>query len=224
MFHPQLDVVRGALAYIRQSGLSYSVYLLCATDLADIVCRLGSIGHVPTRSRPGGMPVHTTPDINNAAALTFLRECAPDLLISAFFDQRLREPALAVPLRGCVNIHPSLLPSFKGVDPVLQARLRRAEVGVTVHYMTPVLDEGDILAQRPVAARDDASVFGTTAALFSEGAELLVSQLERLERGERGSPQGSTGSYQSWTRRAEIRALRADGGALLRLGDFRRML
>jgi methionyl-tRNA formyltransferase len=168
--------------------------------------------------------VHTTPDINDPAALTFLRECRPDLLISAFFDQRLRESALAVPSRGCVNIHPSLLPSFKGVDPVLQARLRRAEVGVTVHYMTPVLDEGNILAQRPVAARDDASVFATTAALFSEGADLLVSQLERLERGERGSPQDSTGSYQSWPRRAEIRALRANGGALLRLGDFRRML
>jgi methionyl-tRNA formyltransferase len=179
------------------------------------------VSPVPTRSRPGGPPVHTTRDINDPNSLQFLRECAPDLLVSAFFDQRLHETALTVPPHGCINIHPSLLPDFRGVDPVLQARLHRAELGVTVHFMTPVLDQGEILAQRSMPQEQRSSVFATTACLFGAGAELLVSQLERLGHGDHGSPQRAGGSYQSWPTRSDIRALRTGGGALLRLADFK---
>jgi methionyl-tRNA formyltransferase len=223
-FHPRFGFLRGALAYVRRSGIAYSLYLLCGTTLADVLCGFGTIGCVPTRTRPGGIPVHTTRDINNAEALLFLTESAPDLLVSAFFDQRLQEAALAVPSRGCVNIHPSLLPSFKGVDPVLQARVQRAGVGVTVHYMTPALDAGDILVQRSPPIRAGASIFETTAVLFREGAELLTAQIGRLERRERGTPQSIAGCYQSWPSRAEIRSLRARGSVLIRLSDFNRML
>ena len=223
-FHPRFGFLRGALAYIRRSGIAYSLYLLCATTLADVVCGFSKIGCVPTRTHPGGIPVHTTGDINDPRALRFLVDCAADLLISAFFDQRLHEAALAVPTRGCVNIHPSLLPSFKGVDPVLQARLRQADVGVTVHYMTAGLDEGEILTQRSMSVREGASIFETTAVLYREGAELLASQIGRLERREHGTPQDTAGSYQSWPTRSEIRALRALGGVLTRLSDFDRLL
>jgi methionyl-tRNA formyltransferase len=224
MFHPRLDAFRGALAYIGRSGVSYALYLLYATTIADLLCKSGSVECVPTRSRPGGPPVHITRDINDPVSLSFLSDCAPNLLVSAFFDQRLHEPALGVTSHGCLNIHPSLLPEFRGVDPVLQARLRGADVGVTVHYMTPVLDQGAILAQRPISPDDHASIFATTATLFSTGAELLVSQIERLQRSDRGSPQPSGGSYQSWPTRSDIRALRTGGGALLRLADFKLLL
>jgi methionyl-tRNA formyltransferase len=222
-FNARFGFLRGAFAYVRRCGIGYSLYLLCATTLADVLCGFGAIGCVPTRTRPGGIPVHTTRDINDAEARRFLTDCAPDLLVSAFFDQRLQEAALAVPSRGCVNIHPSLLPSFKGVDPVLQARVQRAGVGVTVHHMTPTLDAGDIFAQGSPPIRAGASIFETTAVLFREGAELLVAQIGRLERRERGTPQDSPGCYQSWPNRAEIRALRALGGVLIRFSDFHRL-
>jgi methionyl-tRNA formyltransferase len=224
MFHPRLNALRGALAYVRRSGIAYALYLLSATTLADVLCRFGPVPCVPTRSRPSCAPVHTTRDINDPTSLKFLRDCAPDLLVSAFFDQRLQEAALAVPSRACVNIHPSLLPYFKGVDPVLQARLQHGKIGVTVHYMSPVLDEGEILAQRSTVPSEHASLFETTATLFDEGAELVVRQIEGLERGDRGTPQESGGSYQSWPSRADVRALRAAGIALMRLADFKRMV
>jgi methionyl-tRNA formyltransferase len=224
MFHARFGFLRGALAYIQRSGLAYSLYLLSATSLADVLCRFGATGCVPTRTRSGGIPVHTTCDINDAASLQFLRVCTPDLLVSAFFDQRLQEAALALPPRGCVNIHPSLLPSFKGVDPVLQARVQRADrLGVTVHRMVPALDAGEILAQRPVDLPERASVFAGTASLFREGAELLVSQIEERALAGPGTPQQTTGSYQSWPTRAELRELRSLGGSLMRLADFREM-
>ena len=222
-FHPRFGFLRGALAYIRSSGIAYSLYLLCATTLADLVCAFGTVGGVPTRSRAGGPPVLTTPDINDPQALQFVRDCAPDLLVSAFFDQRLQEAALAIPSHGCVNIHPSLLPWFKGVDPVLQAQIQHGEMGVTLHYMTPKLDQGEILSQRSPAIRPRASVFEATALLYREGAEILVSELARLKRREPGTPQRAAGSYQSWPSRAEVRALWALGGKLIRFSDFGRL-
>lgn len=223
-FHPRFGFLRGALAYIRSSGIAYSLYLLCATTLADWVCGFSTVGCVPTRSRAGDAPVLTTANINDPEALGFLRDCAPDLLVSAFFDQRVQETALAIPSRGSVNIHPSLLPSFKGVDPVLQAWIHRADVGVTLHYMTAQLDAGEILLQRSPVVRPGASVFEATAILFREGAGMLVATLGPLERRQRGTPQSGAGSYQSWPSRAEVRALRALGGVLIRLSDFKRML
>lgn len=224
MFHPRLDILRGALAYIHRSGLYYALYLLCATTLADVLCKFGSVNCVPTHSRRGGLPVHITPDINAPRSMDFLHDCAPDLLVSAFFDQRLQEPALAAPTRGCINIHPSALPEFRGVDPVLQARLRSTNVGVTVHYMTSALDQGEILAQRSMSCNVRASIFATTAALFSEGARLLISQIEALQRGDRGRPQRAGGSYQSWPTRTHVRTLHAAGSKLMRLADLKLLL
>jgi methionyl-tRNA formyltransferase len=224
-FHPAFGFFRGALAYLRRSGVAYSLYLFCATTLADTLCGLSRVGAVPRSTRRHGVPVYTTRNINDPAGLQFLRTCAPDLLVSAFFDQRLQEAALAIPARGCVNIHPSLLPAFRGVDPWLQARLHRVpSVGVTVHYMTPALDTGNVVAQRQVARRAGASIFETTALLFREGAELFAAEIDRVERGEPGTPQNPGGSYQSWPTRAEIRALHALGSVLIRLSDLARML
>lgn len=221
VFHADYGFARGALAYLRCSGLAYSLYLLCATDLADAVCALARLrgSHPPTPR----VPAHTTRNLNDSPGLRFLEKCEPDLIVSAFFDQRLRPEALAIPRFGCVNIHPSLLPALRGVDPVLQARIRGAErIGVTVHYMTPALDAGNVLAQEAIDLPRSSSIFESTARLFDRGAQLLTGEvLERIERRDPGAAQPSGGSYQSWPSREEIRALRVGGGRLVRARDFR---
>ena len=225
VFHPSLGTIRGSLALIRRSGLAYALYMLCATTLADLLCIFGRVGGVPFRTRPRGVRVHTTANVNDAAGLRFLRECTPDLIVSAFFDQRLHEAALSVPRRACVNIHPSLLPALKGVDPMLQARLQNVyPVGATVHYMVPTLDAGHIIVQRAADVPEGASVFEGTAILYASGAELLVGEIGRIERGESGVAQSTPGSYQSWPTRAEVRSLRALRSVLIRLTDFGRVL
>jgi len=216
VFSPQWGFVRGGLAFMRRCGIAYSLYLFCATTLADVVRAIA-------RKAPRlSVPAHTTRNVNDAAGLRFLRECAPDLIVSAFFDQRLEEIALTIPACGSVNIHPSLLPAFRGVEPVLQAKLQNGPgIGVTVHRMTPVFDAGNILAQQSVDLRDGASVFETTARLLEHGAELLIGALAGVARAEPGLPQSAGGSYESWPARAELRALRARGGRLFRLADWK---
>jgi folate-dependent phosphoribosylglycinamide formyltransferase PurN len=215
--------LRGAAAQIRHSGVMYSLYLWCATTLADWLCALSGLGAVPTRSARG-LRVLNTRNVNDTEAQRFLAECAPDLLVSAFFNQRLHATALALPKRGCLNIHPSLLPVAKGVDPVFQSLLHGAPpLGVTVHFMTAELDAGRIVAQHALGERPESSVFAATALLFREGAELLVAAIESIAGGATGSPQSGIGSYQSWPTRGEVRLLRARGGALLRLTDLYRL-
>jgi methionyl-tRNA formyltransferase len=220
MLDPRFGPLRGAVEQIRRSGLTYALYLWCSTTLADWLCSVSGIGAVPSRAA-AGTSVYTTRNLNDAQGLKFLAAFAPDLLISAFFNQRLHAPTLALPKHGCLNIHPALLPEAKGVDPVFQALLRgNSPLGVTVHFMTPELDAGQIVAQRYVEAGGRSSVFAITARLFREGAELLANAIDSIAEGATGSPQNGIGSYQSWPTRGEVRQLHARGGALLRFADL----
>ncbi len=224
VFHPGFGFLRGAVAQIRCSGVAYAVYLWCTTTLADWLCALGA-GAVPLRSAAPGMRVLTTRDINDSEGLQFLTACKPDLLVSAFFNQRVHAHALGLPAYGCLNIHPSLLPDAKGVDPVFQALLHdKSQLGVTVHFMSVGLDAGPIVAQRCIVGPTGSSVFAATALLFREGAVLLVSAIDSIVQGATGTPQSGAGSYQSWPSGREVRRLRARGGALLRLADLARIV
>jgi methionyl-tRNA formyltransferase len=222
---PRFGFLRGALTQIRHSGVGYALYLWCATTLTDWLCAVAGMEPVPMRTATPGIPVLATRDINGAEGLRFLKMCAPDLLVSAFFNQRLETAALELPKYGCLNIHPSLLPDAKGVDPVFQCLLRGAPaLGVTVHIMSLDLDAGRILAQRSLEREEDSSVFATTAVLFREGAELLVAAIEPIVGGQAGAPQEGAGNYQSWPSRQDVRNLSARGGALLRLSDLMRLV
>jgi methionyl-tRNA formyltransferase len=224
VLNPRFGFLRGARAQIRCSGVAYALYLWCATTLADWLCAIGGIGAVPARAGTAGIPVLTTRNINDAQALEFLSACAPDLLVSAFFNQRVHAAALSLPKYGSFNIHPSLLPDAKGVDPVFQCLLHDTpEPGVTVHFMNAEFDAGRIVAQRPIEAPAKSSVFGLTGLLFDEGAALLVGAIASLTGGAIGTPQSGTGSYQSWPTRREQRRLRERGRALLHLADLVRL-
>jgi methionyl-tRNA formyltransferase len=219
---------RGALEQIRRSGLRYASYLWLATTGADWALRARGPGAGGVRPQAlarqaaaRAIPVLDTRDVNAAPGREFLEGCGADLLVSAFFNQRLGEAVLALPPLGAVNLHPALLPDFKGVDPVFFAQLRRApRLGVTLHRMTPAFDEGAILAQAAVPVGADASVAAATAALFAGGAQLLVEHLEPIARGAPGAAQAGPGSYDSWPSAAQVRRFRAQGGVLIRLSDL----
>ena len=218
---PHVGFWRGALAHFRRSGLAYTLYLWCATSLSEWLCALAGLDAVPERSASPGLPVYATRDLNDAGGLRFLAACEPDLLVSAFFNQRLQAAALALPKHGAVNIHPSLLPAARGVDPVFQALLHRSPpLGVTLHFMVPELDAGPIVSQRALEPRAASSVFATTALLFREGAELLAAAIDPIARGATGTVQGGAGSYQSWPTRREVRDFHTRGGALVKIADL----
>ena len=115
----------------------------------------------------------------------------PDLLICNGFPWLIPDDALSVPRLGAINIHPSLLPRWRGPTPVSWAiRTGEREIGTTVHRMDASFDTGPVLAQGAVTLPEDAWSWEELGPQLSKlGAQLLPRALERVEKGDPGDLQ-----------------------------------
>jgi len=103
-----------------------------------------------------GIPTCTPADPNAADVVARVKALAPDFLFSFYYRMLLAAPLLAVPGRGALNMHGSLLPRYRGRAPVNWAVLHgERETGATLHYMTAKADAGDIVAQSRVPILPD---------------------------------------------------------------------
>lgn len=121
------------------------------------------------------LPVLQPIRARDEAFIAELRALAPDLIVVAAYGQILPVSILELPRYGCLNVHTSLLPKYRGASPVQSAILQdQAETGVTIMKMDAGLDTGPILTQAttPIRAEDDAQTLHDRLARL--GAELLV--------------------------------------------------
>ena len=119
------------------------------------------------------------------AARRELSSLGPDLIVVAAYGLYIPAGTLAAPRLGCLNIHPSLLPHYRGPSPVASAILSGDDVtGVTLMVVTERMDAGPIVAQRETSIRPDETTPELTARLFEMGAGLLLDALPAWRRGE----------------------------------------
>ncbi|HDR00044.1 MAG TPA: methionyl-tRNA formyltransferase, partial [candidate division WOR-3 bacterium] len=149
------------------------------------------------------------PDCNDPAFVARLAELKPELGVLVAHGSILRPPLLAVPARGFINLHPSLLPCWRGAAPIQRALMAGAdETGVTIIRMNERVDAGDILAREahPVGPEE---TFGELAARLAEaGARLLLDTIDRLTREEvAGLPQNPSRACPAPRIRTEDRRL-----------------
>ncbi len=132
-----------------------------------------------------GIPVYTPKTLRDDAILSLLSELAPEVIVVVAYGKILPEAVLRLPKYGCINVHVSLLPKYRGAAPMQRAVMNgEKETGVTLMQMDVGLDTGDILMQSafPIGAEDTfETVHDTSAAL---GGEMLCRLLPMLERGE----------------------------------------
>ena len=125
-----------------------------------------------------GLPIIQPEKLRQPEAMEQLRRWEPDLIVVAAFGQILKKDVLYLPRFGCVNVHASLLPRWRGAAPINAAILHGDELtGITIMKMDVGLDTGPILSQRSIPiTRDDTagSVFETLSQL---GADLLIETL-----------------------------------------------
>ena len=113
-----------------------------------------------------------------------LRDLKPDLGVVVSYGQILSDELLAIPTHGCINVHGSLLPRWRGASPVQAAILAGdAESGVCVQKMVAALDAGDVLASRSLVLSPDERAFELFDRLKRLGAELLVDFLNDVGDG-----------------------------------------
>jgi methionyl-tRNA formyltransferase len=140
---------------------------------------------VKTAALSLGIPVLQPEKISRPEALAKLIEWAPSLIVVAAFGQILRQTVLDLPTYGCVNVHGSLLPRWRGAAPIQAAILAGDdETGITIMKMDSGIDTGPILSQRSLPIVPDE----TSASLFEKmaplGAELLMETLPGCLKGD----------------------------------------
>lgn len=114
-----------------------------------------------------------------------LKKYEADIYVVAAFGQILSQEILDIPRFGCVNIHASLLPEYRGAAPIQQAILDgKKETGITIMQMAAGMDTGDILIQRTIPISEDETGGGLFDKLSVLGGELIVDALPKIERGE----------------------------------------
>jgi len=120
--------------------------------------------------------------INSPEGIAALRELKPDLLVVAAYGQILSRDVLAIPTRGVINVHASLLPKYRGAAPVAYAILNgEKQTGVTIIKVTPGLDSGDMILQEAIDILPDDTTGSLEARLAVLGAKLAVEAVNLYE-------------------------------------------
>ncbi len=130
------------------------------------------------------IPVFQPTKLRDGTALAQIQELAPDLIVVAAYGRILPQEILDYPRLGCINVHSSLLPKYRGSAPIHWAILNGdQESGVTIMKMVLALDAGDILAQRATPIDPDETVEDLHDRLADLGAQLLPETVEKLADG-----------------------------------------
>lgn len=134
-----------------------------------------------------GVPVFQPAKLRDGTALETIRQLDPELIVVAAYGRILPQEILDYPKFGCINVHSSLLPKYRGAAPIHWAILNGdQETGVTIMHMALALDAGDIIAQRATPIDPNETVEELHDRLAQLGAQLLVDTVAEIAAGTAG--------------------------------------
>jgi UDP-4-amino-4-deoxy-L-arabinose formyltransferase/UDP-glucuronic acid dehydrogenase (UDP-4-keto-hexauronic acid decarboxylating) len=131
-----------------------------------------------------GLPVFAPEDINHPVWVEKIKAIKPDIIFSFYFRDMIKSPILEIPKHGCLNLHGSLLPAYRGRVPINWAIINgETETGVTLHYMTTKPDNGDIVGQEKIAIGSDDTAKDVHQKATKAAAVLLEKLLPLVKKG-----------------------------------------
>ncbi|BDV44743.1 methionyl-tRNA formyltransferase [Geotalea uraniireducens] len=131
-----------------------------------------------------GVPVLQPVKVRNPDVIEQIRELGPDLIVVVAFGQILPQALLDIPRLGCINIHASLLPRYRGAAPINWCLINgETETGITTMLMDAGLDTGDMLVKRQLAITPDEDAQALHDRLSQLGAETIDETLNQLQAG-----------------------------------------
>jgi len=223
VLRPSLNPIQGAIIQLRTSGLRYSAYLFLITDVFKWLQPLlkWPLKHVHALAKFNNIPIINTRDINSTQIVDFINKNKPDFLLCAHFNQLLKAPVLSINDIQFINIHPSLLPSYKGVDPVFFAMRDNAkDLGVTLHKMDKDFDSGDILLQTKIKMDTTNSLLFNNCQLFKEGIKLAIQWMKNDQAPIQATLKNNENNYDSWPTSEDVDGFKKSGKILMRLSGL----
>ena len=131
-----------------------------------------------------GLPVYQPKTLRDGAALDILQELSPELIVVVAYGKILPKEILALPKYGCVNVHASLLPKYRGAGPIQWSILNgETETGVTTMYMAEGLDTGDMILKKKLPIEPDETADELHDRLAVMGAEALLETIRLIQAG-----------------------------------------
>lgn len=132
-----------------------------------------------------GIPVYQPPKVRTPEFVEVIRELQPDVIIVVAFGQILPKALLDIPPHGCINVHASLLPRYRGAAPLNWCLINgERETGVTTMLMDVGLDTGDMLLMEKTPLDENEDISSLHDRMAAMGAELLATTLDRLQAGD----------------------------------------
>jgi methionyl-tRNA formyltransferase len=163
-------------------GLRFAWYK--GMNVLGSVLPLSRFYSVIAAARHHSTPLYPTASINSQEFLNCLKRLAPDVIVSVNASQIFKQPLLALPPLGCINIHGAPLPKYRGRLPSFWALLNGEQAtGVTVHFMNEELDDGPIILQRQIPIVPEETQHSLILKTKRVGTELLLEALTQLEKG-----------------------------------------
>ena len=139
---------------------------------------------VKERALELGLNVYQPDNINSSESIELIKKENPDIIVVVAYGQILKESILSIPKYGCINVHASLLPKYRGAAPINWAIINGEKTtGVTTMVMEKGLDSGDMLLRREIEISDGETAGDIHDKLAILGAELLIETIEGLENG-----------------------------------------
>lgn len=132
-----------------------------------------------------GIPVYQPEKIKDAENIEIIKKLNPDAIVVAAYGQILPEEILNIPKYGCINIHASLLPKYRGAAPIEWAVINgEEETGITMMYMDKGLDTGDMIEKIDVPIKKDETAEELRERLSFAASRLATITLQKIERGD----------------------------------------
>ncbi|MGB9608735.1 MAG: methionyl-tRNA formyltransferase, partial [bacterium] len=130
------------------------------------------------------IPVLQPDNLRDPSFVEKLKELSPEMCVIAGYGKYIPPEILSIPPYGFINLHPSLLPRWRGADPVRWTILEGDDrTGITIHYASERMDAGDIILQKEVPIFPDDTYGSLCERLFKEGAVLLLSAISLIKEG-----------------------------------------
>lgn len=197
----RIDSLRDVGAWVQRVGVPYALYMAWVAMMAPVLLRARP--SPVAVARRAHAPVRRIADVNDAATRRWIAQCAPDLILTVHWNQWVAPETAALATDGGVNVHPSPLPAYRGVDPVhMMLRAKEHTLGCTLHRIAPGIDAGAIVAQHHMTVRAGGRVPNNRALFHEAGllARTLLHDRASLRRAlAAASPQPMDGaSYHGW--------------------------
>ena len=184
--------------------------VVCDVITTKMAALFNAIETLNEISKHYSVPLFKIYNINSEHSIRLINKLNPDLIVSIFYTEILKNYVINIPKKGCINLHPSYLPAYKGVSPYFWILYNKEkETGFTIHYLTEKIDSGSIIIQKKINIEND-NFYSLKNKLTYLGKDLLIKSINLIKNDKVVAiKQDETGSYYSWPTPEVIKKIRS---------------